>query len=131
RPPCARPARRPGLRSMERLRHRADPLLPVGRVPELSVVIPVYREGEAARAVIEGIASRLSMPHEILVVHDEPSDPTVPVVADVARRYPAVRPLLNTLGRGPALALRAGFAAASGTAVVVTMADASDEPGDV
>ena len=100
-------------------------------MPELTVVIPVYREGEAARAVIEAVAARLAMPHEILVVYDEPSDPTVPVVTEIARRYPAVRPLHNTLGRGPALALRAAFAAARGTAVVVTMADASDEPDDI
>jgi len=98
---------------------------------ELSVVVPVYREGEAARQVIEAVASRLTMPHEILVVHDEPDDPTVPVVTEVARRHPAVRPLLNTLGLGPALALRAGFAAARGTAVVTTMADASDDPDDI
>jgi glycosyltransferase involved in cell wall biosynthesis len=101
-------------------------------VIDLSVVIPVYREGEAARAVIEAVAGRLdAVRHEILVVHDEPSDPTVPVVRDVARRYPSVRPVLNTLGRGPALALRDAFAAARGTAVVVTMADASDEPDDI
>jgi len=63
-------------------------------VIDLSVVIPVYREGEAARAVIEAVAGRLlAVRHEILVVHDEPSDPTVPVVRDVARRYPSVRPV--------------------------------------
>jgi glycosyltransferase involved in cell wall biosynthesis len=100
-------------------------------VLELSVVIPVYREGEAARAVIEAVAGRLRMSHEILVVHDEPSDPTVPVVLDLARRHPALRPLLNPLGRGPALALRAAFAAARGEGVVVTMADASDDPDDI
>src|SRR5262249_52499166 len=41
------------------------------------------------------------------------------------------RAVHNTLGRGPALALRHGFAVASGEAVVVTMADGSDEPGDI
>jgi glycosyltransferase involved in cell wall biosynthesis len=100
-------------------------------VVELSVIIPVYREGEAARSVIDAVATRLRMSHEILVVHDEASDSTVPVVEAIRRRHPAVRPLLNTLGRGPALALRAGFAAARGEAVVVTMADASDDPDDI
>jgi glycosyltransferase involved in cell wall biosynthesis len=97
----------------------------------LTVVIPVYREGEAARATIAAVAAAAPAPHEILVVHDEPDDPTLAVVADLQPRFPAVRALHNQLGRGPALALRAGFAAARGMAVTVTMADASDEPDDV
>jgi dolichol-phosphate mannosyltransferase len=92
----------------------------------LSVIIPVYREGEAARATIESVAAHAPQPHEILVVHDE-----VAVVDDLRRTYPQVRALHNQLGRGPALALRAGFAAAQGDAVLVTMADASDEPRDI
>jgi dolichol-phosphate mannosyltransferase len=97
----------------------------------LSVIIPVYREGEAARATIESVAAHAPQPHEILVVHDEVDDPTVAVVDDLRRTYPQVRALHNQLGRGPALALRAGFAAAQGDAVLVTMADASDEPRDI
>jgi len=97
----------------------------------LTIVIPVYREGEAARATLEEVAARAPRPHEMLVVHDEADDPTLPVVADVARRHPQVRALQNRLGRGPALALRAAFAAAQGEAVCVTMADASDDPDDI
>ncbi|MGH7787565.1 MAG: glycosyltransferase [Candidatus Binatia bacterium] len=97
----------------------------------LSIVIPVYREGEAARATLLAVAARAPQPHEILVVHDEADDPTLPVIASVAAQHPQVRAVHNTLGRGPALALRAGFAAAQGEAVCVTMADASDEPEDV
>jgi glycosyltransferase involved in cell wall biosynthesis len=97
----------------------------------LSIVVPVYREGEAARPVLAALAERAPRPHEILVVHDEPDDPTVPVVADLARARPQVRAVHNQLGRGPALALRAGFAAAAGEAVLVTMADASDNPDDI
>jgi dolichol-phosphate mannosyltransferase len=97
----------------------------------LSIVIPVYREGDAARPTIAGVAARAPGPHEILVVHDEADDPTVAVVEELRGTYPAVRAVHNQLGRGPALALRAGFAAARGAAVAVTMADASDEPDDL
>jgi dolichol-phosphate mannosyltransferase len=97
----------------------------------LSIIVPVYREGEAARAVLAGLASSAPSPHEILVVHDEADDPTVAVVAALQSTYPQIRALHNQLGRGPALALRAGFAAAVGDAVLVTMADASDEPRDI
>lgn len=97
----------------------------------LSIVVPVYREGEAARPVLTALAERAPRPHEILVVHDEPDDPTVAVVAALQADYPQVRAVLNRLGRGPARALRAGFAAAQGEAVLVTMADASDEIADI
>lgn len=97
----------------------------------LSIIVPVYREGEAARAVLTGLATGAPAPHEVLVVHDEPDDPTLPVVAALQATYPQMRPVHNQLGRGPALALRAGFAAASGEAVLVTMADASDEIADI
>jgi glycosyltransferase involved in cell wall biosynthesis len=100
-------------------------------VIELSIVVPVYREGEAARGVLEGLATTVAAPHEIVVVYDEADDPTVPVIADVARTHPQVRGVRNELGRGPALALRAGFAAARGEAVLVTMGDASDDPADI
>jgi glycosyltransferase involved in cell wall biosynthesis len=100
-------------------------------VTELSIVVPVYREGEAVRPVLERLATTVTAAHEILVVYDEPTDPTVPVIADMRRTYPQVRGVENQLGRGPALALRAGFAAARGEAVVVTMGDASDDPADI
>jgi glycosyltransferase involved in cell wall biosynthesis len=97
----------------------------------LSIIVPVYREGDAARPVLTALAEGAPRPHEILVVHDEADDPTVPVVQALQASFPELRPVHNQLGRGPALALRAGFAAARGDAVLVTMADASDEIADV
>ena len=96
----------------------------------LSIVVPVYREGAAAEPVLAALATRAPTPHEILVVHDEADDPTLPVVAALRAVHPQIRAVHNRLGRGPALALRAGFAAAQGEAVLVTMADASDDPDD-
>lgn len=74
----------------------------------LSIVVPVYREGEAARPVLHALATRAPAPHEILVVHDEANDPTVPVVESLRAAHPQIRAVHNQLGRGPALALRAG-----------------------
>lgn len=97
----------------------------------LSIVVPVYREGDAARPVLTALAAAAPQPNEILVVHDEADDPTVPVVAALQASIPQMRAVHNQLGRGPAFALRAGFAAARGEAVLVTMADASDELDDI
>ena len=97
----------------------------------LSIVVPVYREGEAARATLAALAARAPRPHELLVVHDEADDPTVAVVGELRRAHPQMRAVHNRLGRGPAWALRAGFQAAGGSAVLVTMADASDDVDDI
>lgn len=97
-------------------------------VPELSVVVPVYREGEAVAPVLASLDDALSMPHEILVVYDFDEDPTVPVIARLAADRPSIRGLRNDLGRGVLNAMKAGIAASSGAYVLISMADGSDEP---
>ncbi len=100
--------------------------------PELSIVIPVYNEGENIVPTLRGIASAVrTQPLEILVVHDFPEDTTVPAVRSLQGELPDVRLHLNEIGRGVLKAIRSGFAAARGRYVVVMMADLSDDPADV
>jgi dolichol-phosphate mannosyltransferase len=96
--------------------------------PELSIVLPVYNEGDAADPVIRALNSAVRTPHEILVVYDFEGDTTVPVAIRLAEQLPAVRPLRNELGRGVLNAMKTGIAAARGEYVLVSMADGSDEP---
>jgi glycosyltransferase involved in cell wall biosynthesis len=95
---------------------------------ELSIVMPVYKEGEAVEPAIRGLERDVTTPHEILVVYDFDEDPTVPVIERLGREIPAVRGLRNDLGRGVLNAMKAGIAAGSGDYVLITMADGSDEP---
>lgn len=99
--------------------------------PRVSVVIPVYNEGEAVVACLDRIGREVLLPAEILVVHDFPEDTTVPYAQDVARRDPRVRTVLNTYGRGPANAIRFGIDAARAPVAVVTMADGCDDPRQI
>ncbi|MPY92785.1 MAG: glycosyltransferase [Acidimicrobiia bacterium] len=99
--------------------------------PRVSIVIPVYEEGEAVVPVLDRILENVRLSCEVLVVYDDPSDSTAPVVADYARRDGRVRPTLNTLGRGPARAIRFGMSQASAPVAVVTMADGSDDPQQI
>ena len=92
--------------------------------PRASIVIPVYNEGERIRRCLDQIVDAVTVSFEALVVHDTPSDDTVPHVH--AYGDPRVRPLLNQLGPGPARAIRTGMAAAAAPTVVVVMADGSD-----
>jgi dolichol-phosphate mannosyltransferase len=100
-----------------------------GPAPELTIVMPVYNEGEAVVPVLRALEASLTTPHETLVVYDFEGDTTVPVVAHLSADLPAVRGLRNDLGRGALNAMRAGLAAAQGEFILITMADGSDEPG--
>jgi glycosyltransferase involved in cell wall biosynthesis len=99
--------------------------------PRVSVVIPVYNEGESIVPCLERILREVLLPAEVLVVHDMPEDTTVPYALEVAQRDPRVRPVLNTYGRGPANAIRFGIDTARAPIAVVTMADGSDDPRQI
>lgn len=99
-----------------------------GTAPEVSIVVPVYNEGEAVEPVIRALDARVRAPHEILVVYDFDGDTTVPAIHRLSAELPDVRGLRNDLGRGVLRAMRAGIAASAGRFVVISMADGSDEP---
>jgi len=98
------------------------------QAPIVSIVLPVYNEGEAVVPVIRALADSVHHPCEILVVYDFDGDTTVPVARALAAEMPIVKPLRNELGRGVLNAMKAGIAAASAPYVLISMADASDEP---
>jgi len=100
-------------------------------VPQLTAVMPVWNEGERVVPTIRAFAAAVRTPFEILVVHDTPEDTTVPVVERLAAEIPGLRAHHNTLGPGVLNAMKAGMAAARAPYVLVTMADGSDEYGDV
>jgi dolichol-phosphate mannosyltransferase len=97
----------------------------------VSVVIPAYEEGDAIVAVLDRLFDAVELPCEVLVVVDFEEDSTVPVLRAFAQHEPRLRPLVSTYGRGPAQAIRYGIDHASHEAVVVTMADGSDDPRQI
>jgi dolichol-phosphate mannosyltransferase len=99
-----------------------------GEAPVLSVVMPVFKEGDSVEPVLRALTSEIMEPHEILVVYDFDEDPTVPVIDRLAQELPAVRGLRNDLGRGVLNAMKAGIAESRGAYVLISMADGSDEP---
>lgn len=99
--------------------------------PRLSVVIPVYQEGDAVLGPLRRILAEVRTPAEILIVYDTPDDSTVPYARQLAGEDPRVRPVWNTYGRGPANAIRFGIDAAAAPVAVVTMADGCDDPAQI
>jgi dolichol-phosphate mannosyltransferase len=95
----------------------------------VSVVIPVYNEGENIQVCVRRLTDALAQtPHELIVSYDFDEDSTLPALAAMPDRPPTVRLVRNSLGNGVANALIAGFAAARGDVVVTSMADLSDPP---
>jgi dolichol-phosphate mannosyltransferase len=99
--------------------------------PRVSVVIPAYNEGAHILPVLERLLEAVTLPCEVLVVVDFTEDTTLPAVGAFAADHPAVRCVVNDLGRGPAFAIRYGIHHAQAPVVVVTMADGCDDPRQI
>ena len=98
--------------------------------PAVSIVIPAFNESENIRASITRIARNVSSTFEIIVVVDSPEDTTIPVIEAIQPDVPQVRLEIQP-SRGPAEAIKFGFATATAPVVIVTMADGSDDPGSI
>jgi dolichol-phosphate mannosyltransferase len=96
--------------------------------PELSIILPVYNEGEAVEAVLRALSGAVSTPHELVVVYDFDGDTTVPVIARLETEISGLRGLHNDLGRGVLNAMKAGIAGTAAPYVMISMADGSDDP---
>jgi glycosyltransferase involved in cell wall biosynthesis len=99
--------------------------------PRVSVVIPVYNEGESINDCLDRIFEAVTLPCEVLVVYDTEDDETRPFLEKYARNEPRLQPLHNTYGRGPAYAIRYGFDHVQSPVTVVTMADGCDDPQQI
>ena len=115
-----------------------DPRRDAGRsdltdeTPLLSVVIPVYNEGENVVPTLRGVVEQTkTRPLEVLVVHDMDEDTTVPVVKRLQEEMPQLRLHKNTLGRGVLNAMKSGLRGARAPYVLITMGDGSDDPTDI
>jgi dolichol-phosphate mannosyltransferase len=94
----------------------------------ISVVVPVYNEADNIRRLFDEIGSKISTPCTVHVVYDHDKDTTVPVVKAVEARYPFEIALnKNRFGGGVLNAIKTGFLEAENDAVLVVMADLSDD----
>ena len=98
--------------------------------PELSIILPVYNEGERVEPVLRALHAGVATQKELVVVWDFDGDTTRPVVERLVAsgELPGLRGHRNDLGRGVLNAMKAGIATSRGTLVLISMADGSDEP---
>ena len=113
---------------------KSPPLVPREPLQLLSVVIPARNEEGCIAATVEHLHLELRLqqvPHEIVVVDDGSTDSTWSLLQEIHTRIPECRPIQNPGDHGFGRAMTYGFSHVAGDAVVVMMADESDDCRDV
>jgi dolichol-phosphate mannosyltransferase len=109
-----------------------DPNLP--KLTKLSVVIPARDEAGCIALTVERVHLELrvrKIAHEIVVVDDGSSDETWAILQELRSRIQELSPTQNLGLHGFGRAVIHGLNQATGDAVVIMMADESDDPRDV
>jgi len=94
---------------------------------DLSIVIPVYNEAGNVQALFESLQANVGRDAEIMICYDFDEDDTLPKAREYASAFPQLKFVKNAFGRGPLGAIKSGFQAATKPAVLVVMADLSDD----
>jgi dolichol-phosphate mannosyltransferase len=100
----------------------------------LSIVIPARDEEGCIASTIEHLHIELELhavDHEIIVVDDGSADRTWSILEDEAKKIPQLKPIKNPGPHGFGRAITCGLDAMTGEAVVIMMADESDDCRDV
>ncbi|MBV9009822.1 MAG: glycosyltransferase family 2 protein [Verrucomicrobia bacterium] len=100
----------------------------------LSIIIPAKDEEACIASTVEHLHIELrlqNIPHEIIIVDDGSTDSTLAVLDRAKLRIPTLVTLINTGPFGFGRAVIFGLNRMKGDAVVIMMADESDDPRDV
>jgi dolichol-phosphate mannosyltransferase len=100
----------------------------------LSVLIPARNEEGCIGSTVEHLDLELRLrgiPHEIVVVDDGSSDSTWQRLVELSEHLPTLKPIQNLGAHGFGRAIICGLDQAKGDAMVVMMADESDDCRDV
>ncbi len=100
----------------------------------LSVIIPAQNEESCIASTVERLhleLQRHDIEYEIIVVDDGSNDSTWRVLTDLKGKISELEPVLNHGPHGFGCAVRCGLEAMTGDAVIIMMADKSDDSRDV
>ena len=104
------------------------------RLPQLSIVIPVYNERANLLPLWEELRPSLisiGRTFEVIFVDDGSTDDSAEEMARIRAGSPEVRVLRAEANAGQTAALLAGFGAARGAIVVTLDADRQNDPADI
>ena len=104
---------------------------PTVKKPELSVVVPVYKEESNIRPFLcrmEGVLDSMDIAYEILFCLDPSPDRTEEVILEEINRNPNIKMLVFSRRFGQPAATMAGILACTGQSCVVIDVDLQDPP---
>jgi dolichol-phosphate mannosyltransferase len=113
---------------------REEPSLGLPALTLLSVIIPARNEAGCIASTVEHLHLELQLhdvPHEIVVIDDASTDQTWSVLTRLQRRIPELVIAKNQSPHGFGRAINCGLDRMHGDAVVIMMADESDDCRDV
>ena len=101
--------------------------------PELSVVVPVYRNRQSLAALAARVRAALApvCSYELVLVDDACPDGSGELIEELAASDQAIVPLYLPANRGQHRAVLAGLAVASGSYCVIMDADLQDPPEEL
>jgi dolichol-phosphate mannosyltransferase len=100
----------------------------------LSIVIPARDEEGCVAEMVQNLHDELGrqdIPHEIVVVDDGSTDKTWPILTELKQKISELNPCQNAAPHGFGRAVIKGLDHSKGDAVVIMMADESDDARDV
>ena len=94
----------------------------------ISIVVPVYNESENVVLLIDEIDLKIKTPKKVIFIYDMDDDNTLPVIKRIYNKYNFnIETVKNKYGRGVAKAIKTGLEVSDTDAVLVMMADLSDD----
>lgn len=98
-------------------------------MPNVTIVIPVYNEGDNIRKTLSELDGKVSVDAETWLVYDREDDSTLaPAKALEGKTRIPFRLVRNKYGKGALNAIKTGLEDAETELIVVTMADLCDPP---
>lgn len=110
------------------------PIPELPKLSRLSVILPARDEEGCIASTVEHLHLELKLqdvPHEIVVVDDGSADNTWSILTSLQDHIPTLAPTQNTGQHGFGRAITWGLDRATGDAMVIMMADESDDVRDV
>jgi glycosyltransferase involved in cell wall biosynthesis len=98
---------------------------------QVSLIVPAFNEERTIENVLDRIFEFLPDVHEVLVIDDASTDNTPELCHEYGSREPRVVLLRHRTNQGKTAALRTGFAACTGSIVVVQDADLEYDPREI